>query len=242
MNDLQVLTFRDKAYPRTFLSLPHMPERLYCRGDLSLLNQKALAVVGTRSPTKAGRETARWVAEYGVEKGYTIVAGLARGIDMIAHIAAVATGGKTIAVLVDVDRIYPAEHTGLSESIVKSGGLLISEHEPGEEVASFGKELMMRDRLQTALSQAVIPVQSAYKQKNQQGIERLCGTMHTCSWAKKQGRAIFLPEIEKKELEERKETYTGLLHLAAIEKYKWFTFDTMQEIVFDFLEKPLGQF
>lgn len=239
---MECIHLNDPSYPALFRSLPGMPEKLYCEGDTSLLNEKAFAIVGTRNPSAVGLETGRWVTERCIEKGYVAVAGLALGIDTIVHTAAIWNGGKTIAVVVQLSPVSPRANEGLARSIVKSGGLLISEHAPDETIENYGKELFLRDRLQSALSYGVIPIQTGYKQTNARGNFALCGTMHTCAAAKKQGRMIFLPEVAPQELLEHKESYEGLLHLAAMKEGKWFNQQTMEKVVFDFFEKPLASF
>ena len=112
--------------------------------------------------------------------GWSIVSGLARGIDTISHRTAIDHEAPTIAVLGGgLDRIYPAQNKGLAARILEAGGTLISEQPPGERTRP--QHLVARDRLQSGLSVAVVVAQSGLHS----------GTMHTARFAASQGRAIF---------------------------------------------------
>ncbi|MBO2945767.1 DNA-processing protein DprA [Paenibacillus sp. F411] len=128
---IRVICILDSMYPDMLKSSPRPPWVMYARGSLDLLNGPSLAVVGTRVPTAYGRKVATLLTEDLVTKGVTIVSGLARGIDSIAHAAALKQNGKTIAVLgAGVDTIYPPENRTLYEEIAQQG-LLLSEYPPG---------------------------------------------------------------------------------------------------------------
>ena len=121
----KVLTWDDAAYPEPLGHIPDPPPVLYIRGELLSADRFAVAVVGTRRGTAYGRQVAeRLVAEL-ARAGVTVVSGLARGTDAIAHRAALEQGGRTLAVLGSgLDRIYPAEHAALAREIAAQGALI----------------------------------------------------------------------------------------------------------------------
>ena len=160
-------------------SIPKPPVVLYYRGDVSAAGRPAVAVIGTRHPTEWGRRSGERVAKRCCERGFAVVSGLAVGCDTAAHEGALAVGGASIAVLAHgLDSVYPAVNRGLAERLVEEGGLLVSEYPPGHELRP--NQLVERDRLQAALSQAVIVVETDVKG----------GTMHTVGFAEKQGRRL----------------------------------------------------
>ena len=121
---IQVLTWDDDTYPRRLKEIENSPPVLYIRGELIADDQWAVAIVGTRRATAYGRQVAGALAETMARSGVTVVSGLARGIDAVAHRATLAAGGRTIAVLGSgVDRIYPPEHRKLAEEIFLNGAL-----------------------------------------------------------------------------------------------------------------------
>ena len=145
-------------------------------------------MIGTRRPTPLGLEVARRITTFLVSMGYAIVSGLARGIDTAAHQATVDARGVGIAVLAEgLDRIYPKENRQLTETLVERGGALVSEYPLGTR-AQRGY-FVERDRLQSALSVAVMPIQT-----NIDG-----GTMHTVRFAEAQGRLVVCPAPLRKE-------------------------------------------
>lgn len=119
------------VYPLNLRHLPDMPVVLYVRGDLKLEDRFAIAIVGSRRASSAGRLAAEEFARELASRGYTIVSGLAIGIDAAAHRGAIQAGGRTIGVLgCGIDRVYPPGHRALYEQVVRHGAL-ISEYPPG---------------------------------------------------------------------------------------------------------------
>jgi|TARA_B100000315_G_scaffold257617_1_gene307057 DNA processing protein len=143
-------------------------------------------VIGTRECTVEGSEIGFETAKYFAKNGYNIVSGLANGIDTSAHQAALLAKGKTTAVLVDIQNIIPKENLTLSEDIYEGGGLLFAENKPGTAIVPG--LFVERDRLQSAMTKAVFPIES-----NIQG-----GTMHTVDFAQEQGKKIFCPDLTNK--------------------------------------------
>jgi hypothetical protein len=115
---IAAVTWQDKAYPARLKEINDPPPVLYVRGNLAASDELAVAVVGTRRPTPYGRQVAEEMAQQLATNRLTIVSGLARGVDAIAHRAALQTGGRTIAVMAcGLDMVYPPEHARLAREI-----------------------------------------------------------------------------------------------------------------------------
>ena len=125
---VRILTLWDEAYPEILRSLYDPPLCLYVRGKLPPLPDNAVAMVGTRRMTQYGARMTRMITEEAVAAGYTIVSGLAFGVDTVAHTATVEMNGITVAVLGGgLMRIHPQENVPLARRIVETGGALVSE-------------------------------------------------------------------------------------------------------------------
>ncbi len=157
-----------------------MPHTLFIAGSLPKDHIKAVAIVGSRKPTDYGKHVTHQLA-YGLAKqGVVIISGLAFGIDKIAHEAALEAGGTTIAIMANgLHRVYPAAHTGLAEQIVKSGGAIISEQEPGVDARKY--HFLARNRLISGLADAVIITEATHRS----------GTLSTVGHALDQNKEIF---------------------------------------------------
>jgi DNA processing protein len=128
---LQVLTWHDENYPNRLKEIYDYPPILYIRGSLTAADEWCLAVVGTRRATAYGRQVTEEIVTDLARNNITIVSGLARGIDSVAHQAALDAGGRTVAVLAcGLDIIYPAENLNLARRIMENGAL-ISEYPIG---------------------------------------------------------------------------------------------------------------
>lgn len=181
---VHIVSIFDESYPVLLKMTEDAPIFLYCKGNISLLkNMNNIAIVGTRKNTDHGKLITAKSVQFMCEHSYTIVSGLALGIDSIAHQAALDSGGKTIAVLVDVDNIQPSSNRKLADNILINDGLLIAEMPPGIKIipSMFAK----RDRIQSGLSLAVFPIET-----NIDG-----GTMHAVNAAFKENRLIYVPDI-----------------------------------------------
>jgi DNA processing protein len=172
------LTPADAAWPTEFEGLQPAPRELWLRGRRELLARRPrVAVVGTRSPTPYGQSQAERFARAFARAGVLVVSGLARGIDEIAHRAALEGGGETLAVLgCGVDRPWPS---GALSDRLATEGLLISEYEPGTPPARH--HFPLRNRLIAALSGAVVVIEAAFRS----------GSLITAHWGSEQGRAVF---------------------------------------------------
>ncbi len=178
---IEALSFFDERYPQRLRIIHDPPPVLFVRGSTDVLHDRRMvAVVGTRTPSRFGREATSRLASAIVSDGWGIISGLARGVDTRAHAVALEHGVPTIAVMAGgLDRIYPSENAGLAEAIVDGGGALIAEVPPG--VRPQRSHFVARDRLQSALAVAVVVAQTAVDG----------GTMHTVRYAAAQGRPVF---------------------------------------------------
>jgi DNA processing protein len=153
---------------------------LYVQGELQESDQLAIAVVGTRRLTAYGRQVTQDLVSGLVRHNITIVSGLARGIDAVAHKTAVEMGGRTIAVLGSgLDAIYPAEHRQLAQHIANGHGALLSEY--GLGVQPEAKNFPPRNRIISGLSVGVLIVEAAERS----------GALITASFAAEQNRDLF---------------------------------------------------
>lgn len=185
---ISVISTEDPRYSPYLNLCSDAPSLLYCRGNLDLLRDRhSVAVVGTRDNTSVGRQITERTVSWLVENGQTIVSGLALGIDTIAHESCLKNNGRTIAVLVDVNKIHPSSNNPLAHRILDQGGLLIAENAPG--TASVPPLFVKRDRIQTGLSTAVFPIETSING----------GTMHAVRAAARSryNRLVFAPDITK---------------------------------------------
>ncbi len=176
---VNVLTWDDESYPRRLKEIDQPPPMLYFRGSLLPEDEWAVAIVGTRRVTSYGRQVAEEVATALAHSGVTIVSGLARGVDSIAHQAAVNTGGRTLAVLGNgVDLVYPPENRRLVSQIMEHGAL-VSDYAIG--TPPDGMNFPPRNRIISGLSLAVIIIEAGMTS----------GALITASFAAEQGRDVF---------------------------------------------------
>jgi len=178
-NGIDVLTPRDSRYPKRLLEIAKPPRILYVRGEIKPEDSRAISVVGTRAATPYGRvQTTRLVRKL-VEAGFTIVSGLALGIDGYAHRAALDAHGRTIAVLGGgVARIYPREHEDLAARVMNSGAL-VSEYHP--LTTPLSGNFPARNRIVSGLSIGTLVVESGKRG----------GSMITARCAAEQNRELY---------------------------------------------------
>ncbi|MDO9574004.1 MAG: DNA-processing protein DprA [Candidatus Contubernalis sp.] len=176
---IQVITYEDEAYPESLKHIHAPPALLYVKGTALFEKGKRVAVVGTRKCTSYGKKMAMEISRTLAEQGFTVVSGMARGIDTLAHISCLKAGGSTIAVLGSgLDVIYPRENEGLSKRIIEKGAL-ISEFPPGTK--PLPRNFPMRNRIISGLSLGIVVVESAEKS----------GALITADCALEQGREVF---------------------------------------------------
>ena len=149
------------SYPQALMDIPDAPPILWVLGDIELLNRPAVGLVGARNASSLGARMARRLGQGIAEAGFTVVSGLARGIDAAAHEAALGFDGRTIAVMAGgIDVIYPAENDGLARQIADLG-CRVSEHPPGLEPQA--RHFPLRNRIIAGLGRAVVVVEAAAK-------------------------------------------------------------------------------
>ena len=167
--------------PDRLTVIPDAPVRLWVRGQLPEQSRPTVAIVGTRKPTAYGRMITESIATKLANRGIVIVSGLAHGVDAVAHQACLKARGTTVAVLpCGLDRIYPAAHRTLAESIIQHGGALLSDYEPGTGVMQY--RLLQRNRLVIGLADALIITEASLRS----------GTMNTAGHALAQGKDVYV--------------------------------------------------
>jgi len=174
-----LLCLDDPAYPALLRDIPDPPPLLYVIGEPEVLKRKQLALVGSRNPTPAGRETAREFARHLAANGLVVTSGLALGVDGAAHEGALAADGLTVAVAgTGVDRVYPARHRELAHKIAENGAI-VSEFPLG--TAPGPGNFPRRNRIISGLSLGVLVIEAALRS----------GSLITARLAAEQGREVF---------------------------------------------------
>lgn len=177
--NIKVITRDDISYPRLLAEISQPPPVLYFKGNITLEDEWAIAIVGTRKLTHYGRQATEEFAGILAEHKITVISGLARGIDAIAHRAALDSGGRTFAVLGSgVDRIYPSEHKLLADNICENGAI-ISDYAPG--TAPDSGNFPPRNRIISGLSRATIVIEAGEQS----------GALITAEFAADQGRDVY---------------------------------------------------
>ena len=180
INKIYEINEKDKLYPEKLLQIKDRPNKIYAVGNIKLLNNKAIAIVGSRISTPYGEYYAAKFAQKISEKGITIISGLAKGIDTIAHQNSKQERGKTIAVLgCGFNHIYPKENEELFNEIIENGGCVISQYSPDTDINL--KEVPFRNRIISALSEGVLIVEARYRS----------GSGVTAKYAFEQNKKVF---------------------------------------------------
>ncbi|MCF7887027.1 MAG: DNA-processing protein DprA [Candidatus Omnitrophica bacterium] len=176
---LKVIDLFDSDYPYYLKEISSPPLVLYTKGDIKLLDKESVAIVGTRTPTNYGKETAFNFSYKLSSLGVNIVSGLALGIDTSAHKGALKADGSTVAVLGSgLNYIYPRQNKRLAKSIAKEG-LLVSEYPI--ETAPLASNFPQRNRIISGLSKGVVVVEAAKRS----------GALITANFAVGQNREVF---------------------------------------------------
>ncbi len=181
---VRILTWADEAYPERLRASPSPPLCLYCAGDVALLGQTQVAIVGTRRASVYGAEQARRFALRLASAGIHVLSGLAEGIDSAAHEGALLAGrdapGRTVAVIgAALDCVYPASRKPLARDIVRAGGLVVSEYPFGRHADA--KTFPQRNRIVAALCKGILVAESPARS----------GTLITVGFARNLGRAVY---------------------------------------------------
>jgi DNA processing protein len=174
-----LLACDDERFPALLKSTPSPPAALFVEGDLDLLWQPQLAVIGSRNPTAGGVENARDFTTELSRQGLTITSGMASGIDSVAHQAALDAGGRTVAVAgTGPDQVYPASNREIAARI-RERGVLVSEFPPG--TPPLRGNFPARNRIISGLSLGVLVIEAGLNS----------GTLITARLAGEQGREVF---------------------------------------------------
>jgi DNA processing protein len=178
-HQVRLLALGSEEYPASLATIFDPPPLLYLRGNLQPNDANAVAIVGSRHCTAYGKRQAERLAAGLVQKGFTVISGLARGIDGAAHRGALKAGGRTVAVLAGgLSKIYPPEHAELANEIQASGALL---SEAVMQMEPMGQMFPARNRLISGLSRGVVVVEAAEHS----------GALITARSAGEQGRTVF---------------------------------------------------
>ncbi|MEJ2716113.1 MAG: DNA-processing protein DprA [Deltaproteobacteria bacterium] len=176
---VRVITRWDADYPAMLQEIYDPPALLFVRGEITPKDSRAVAVVGTRNPSRYGFEMAERISAELARAGVTIVSGLARGIDAACHSAAIKAGGRTIGVLgCGIDVLYPRENKSLMEEMVSSGAV-ITEFRPG--IAPLATNFYRRNRIVSGLAKGTVVVEATTKS----------GSLITARHALDQNREVF---------------------------------------------------
>lgn len=180
-NNIYLLNITDEKYPLKLKNIYDPPITLFLKGNVNLINEFSIAIIGCREATYYGMNIAKRFSRELAEKGVVIISGMAKGIDGVAHIGALDANGKTIAVLGSgVDYPYPLENIKIYKEILNNNGLIISEYIVGTKpnAINFPK----RNRIIRALSNGVLVIEAKKKS----------GTMITVDFALEQGKEVYV--------------------------------------------------
>ncbi len=155
---IRVITWDDDDYPRLLKQIYDLPPLLFVKGELLPEDERSIAVVGTRRVSAYGREAAAYLTRDLAQRGVTVVSGLARGVDAIAHKTALDAGGRTIAILGHgLDHLYPPEHRALAAEVA-SHGALVSEYPLG--VRPDAQNFPRRNRIMSGMSLGTLVIEA----------------------------------------------------------------------------------
>lgn len=167
-------------YPEKLRNIPNAPAQLYCAGDISLLKERSVAMVGSRRHTVYGKNVALMLGRRLAERGITVTSGLALGIDAYSHEGALEADGRVIGVLGGgIEVMGPARNKNLMMRGLDAGGLVVSEYEPTFQAQTY--TFPARNRIISGLSDAVIVVEAGMNS----------GTLITSNHAAQQGRPVY---------------------------------------------------
>lgn len=167
-------------YPERLRNIPNAPGQLYCAGDISLMKERSIAIVGSRRHTVYGKNVALMIGECLGERGVPVVSGLALGIDAFSHEGALKGGGKVIGVLGGgIEVMGPVRNRNLMMRGLDEGGLVISEYEPLFHASE--RTFPQRNRIISGLSEALVVVEAGMKS----------GSLITANHALQQGRPVY---------------------------------------------------
>ena len=180
INKIYEINETDEHYPEKLLQIKDRPNKIYAVGNIELLNNKSIAIVGSRISTAYGEYYAAKFAKEISKKGITIISGLAKGIDTVAHQNSKQEKGRTIAVLgCGFNHVYPKENEELFNEIIDDGGCIVSQYSPDTDINL--KEVPFRNRIISALSEGVLIVEARHRS----------GSGVTAKYAFEQNKKVF---------------------------------------------------
>lgn len=180
MKDIKIINIDDEKYPEKLRKINNPPQKLYAMGNVELLKNNSIAIIGSRNCTEKGADIAKEFAKQLSKYNLCITSGMAKGIDSFAHIGAIQANGKTIAVMgTGFNHIYPQENKKLFKKIIENKGLVITEYE--ENIGVKPQRFIQRNRIVSALSIGVLVIEAKYRS----------GTTTTASFAKSYGKKVF---------------------------------------------------
>lgn len=157
--NIKILKYTEEKYPPLLKEIPDHPFLIYYKGNIEYDSEKSIAIVGTREPDQIGITNTKVFTKELVKNGFTIISGLAKGIDTEAHKETLLNKGKTFAVLgCGIDRVYPALHKDIVRKILDNDGCIISEYPPGTPPKKW--YFPRRNRIIVGLAKGVLIVQS----------------------------------------------------------------------------------
>ena len=179
-HNIKIITLKDKEYPKKLLNIYDPPTMLYVKGNINILNEKSIGIVGSRNCSEYGIKTTKQLA-YNISKNnINIISGLAQGIDTYAHIATIAANKKTIAVVgTGLDTVYPKENKNICNEIIEKGGAIITEYSLGTKPEKLN--FPARNRIISGLSDGILVVEASKKS----------GALITVDFALEQGKNIY---------------------------------------------------
>lgn len=182
---IKIIPYLSSYYPRSLRNIENPPAILYLKGkNIVKADEKSIACIGTRNPTVLGVNAIKSIVKNLSNEKFTIISGLADGVDTLSHETCLDYGGRTIAVLAHgLDMIYPKHNQLLADRILKNNGTLISEYPVGTKIEKF--RFVHRNRIISALSKGVLMIEA--KEKS--------GTRHTVDFAISQNKMIFCPDF-----------------------------------------------
>lgn len=191
-NQIDIISILDEDYPQILKEIYDPPISLYVKGNVKILNDKAIGIVGCREASSYGKSATKYFSFHLVKQGIHVVSGLAKGIDRCAHVGAICGKiecdkknlrlcGKTIAVVGNgLDMVYPKENERLAKKIVEEDGAILSEYPLGTKPEKMN--FPARNRIISGISKGILVVEA--KEKS--------GTLITVDFALEQGRDVFV--------------------------------------------------
>lgn len=186
-NGIKIITYKSPLYPYNLNFIKNKPTILYYKGTLKENLKFAVAIVGQRKPPDYSLNLAKILAEQVCSSGFSVISGLAAGIDTVAHKASLKNGGYTLAYIGSglMEPVFPPENRNLYQEIIMHNGAIVSELPLHSKISA--NNLVARDRLQSGSSLGTFAISSGIKG----------GTMKTCDFSIKQKRPIFIPLYNK---------------------------------------------